>query len=217
VIAVPERPQRAVVVASAAVVASLVAFAPHAVAAWKHDVHAWDERLSVAVHDAENRDTILNRYVDVLGLALHPLVSMIGIGAVLAVAAVQARRGDRRLALAMLVALVGAFLLVPVLKWLFARPAVDPGGKDGYTFPSGHAVRSAVEALLLCAAAWGTRWRWRVACVAAVVVFLIGVGVVYHEWHWASDVLGGWALAVAWVATVWLAFRPSLTWTGARR
>jgi undecaprenyl-diphosphatase len=138
-------------------------------------------------------------------------VSVAGIAAVLAVAAVRANRGELRLGLAIVVGLVGAAMLVPVLKSFFARPPVDPGGQDGYAFPSGHAVRSGTEALVLSAVAWPTRWRWLVAGVAALVAVLVGVGVVYHEWHWASDVLGGWALAVAWLAAVWLAFRPSLT------
>lgn len=209
-IAESQRQQRSVALAAIAIVAGLVAFAPHAVDAWQHDVAAWDERLSVAIHDAENRDTVLDHF-DPLGLALHPLVSVVGIAAVLAVALVRARRGEKRLALALVVGLVGAGLLVPILKGLFARPPVDPGGDDGYAFPSGHALRSAVEALLLSAVAWPTRWRWPVAIGAALVVGLIGVGVVYHEWHWASDVLGAWALAVAWLAAVWLVFRPSLS------
>ncbi len=50
----------------------------------------------------------------------------------------------------------------------------------------------------------------------AAVVLLVGTGVVYHEWHWISDVLAGWCLAIAWLGCVWLALRPSLAAAGTR-
>lgn len=187
----------------------LALFAPHAVDAWRHDVADWDERLSVAIHDYENRDTLLNRHVDVLGLFLNPFWSVAGIVLVLAAALVVLRRGEARLAVAMVVALAGVLVLVPVLKELFDRPPVDPGG-DGNTFPSGHAARGIVEVTALTAATWPTRWRRFVAVAGIVFVLLVGVGVVYHEWHWISDVLAGWLLAIAWLGCVWLALRPRL-------
>jgi undecaprenyl-diphosphatase len=98
----------------------------------------------------------------------------------------------------------GILVFDPILKNLFARPPVEPDG-SGYTFPSGSAMRSMAAAGSLTAVAWPTRWRWPTALLGALVVALIGLAVVYHSWHWTSDVLGGWCVSVAWVASVWLA------------
>ena len=143
------------------------------------------------------------------GLVLDPAGQVLGllvfVGAVLALAL----SGYRRAALAFLLAIVGATALGVILKEAIARPPVDPSPDgDGYTFPSGHALRSMALASALVLIAWPTRWRWPVAASGAIAVALTGIGVVYHEWHWASDVVGGWCVAVAWVACVWLALRP---------
>lgn len=204
---------RPLLVAALTIALPLALFVPHAVQAWQHDVAEWDERLSVTIHDYENRDTILNRHFDVLGFFLNPFWSVAGVLLVLAAAYLVLRRGETRLAVAIVIALAGVVVLVPVLKELFARPPVDPGG-DGNTFPSGHATRALAEAVVLAAVAWPTRWRRHVVIAGAVFVLLVGIGVVYHEWHWVSDVLAGWLLAIAWLGCVWLALRPPLAGTG---
>lgn len=204
------RRSRPLLVAVLTIALPLALSLPHAVEAWQHDVAEWDERLSVAIHDYENRDTILNRHVDVLGFVLNPVWSVAGVVLVLAAAYAVWRRGGARLAAAIVLALASVLILVPVLKELFARPPVDPGG-DGHTFPSGHAARSLVEAAVLAAVAWPTRWRRRVVIAGAAFVLLVGIGVVYHEWHWVSDVLAGWLLAIVLLGCVWLALRPPLT------
>lgn len=201
--------RRPVVVAGLAILLSLAALAPHAVEAWQHDVSEWDERLSVKIHSYEGRDMILNRHVDVLGFVLNPVWTVAGVVLALAAAYVVLARGNVRLAAASVLALAGVLVLVPILKELFDRPPVDPNG-HGDAFPSGHAARSLAETGVLAAAAWPTRWRRHVIAVGAIVVLLVGVGVVYHEWHWVSDVLAGWFLATAWLGCVWLALRPQL-------
>lgn len=199
-------------VASLVILLSLAAFIPHALQAWNNDVAWWDRTFSEAVHAYENRDTVLNRF-DVLGLVLHPALQLLGVGIVFVVAIALVRKGYRRLALAFVVGVVGATVLGPILKELFARPPVDPTGNGdsssgSYSFPSGHALRSMALALALSLIAWPTKWRWPVAVGGGVAVVLIGLAVVYHEWHWASDVVGGWCVAVAWLGSVWLALRP---------
>ncbi|MFD8076869.1 phosphatase PAP2 family protein [Streptomyces sp. NPDC059718] len=92
-----------------------------------------------------------------------------------------------------------------VLMTTIARPR--PPGEDWIThasrwsFPSGHATTSAMAAGLLVAALLARRppaWRLWVAlslCWAA----LVGVSRLWLGVHWASDVVGGWLLATAWV------------------
>jgi membrane-associated phospholipid phosphatase len=189
------------------VFAPLAAFVPLAVEAHQKGVFQWDRRFSEYVHGYENKDTPLNAHVDVFGLLLHPAVQLIGFLAVVAIVVVTAVRARARLAIFAAVGVGGAVVLAPLLKEIVQRPPVDVGDA-GYSFPSGHAMRSMAAAAVLVVGTWRTPWRWQTTLVAAIVVVLVGIAVVYHEWHWASDVLGGWCVAIAWVGLSYLAFRP---------
>jgi membrane-associated phospholipid phosphatase len=106
--------------------------------------------------------------------------------------------------LAFLVGAVGGMLaLDPVLKALFQRPPVSPDG-TGYTFPSGTAMVSLAFAgavvLLLPARAP----RLLAIVTGGTLALALGVAVVYLRWHYASDVVGGWCLAVGWLSLLWL-------------
>jgi undecaprenyl-diphosphatase len=190
-----------------AVVAPLTAFIPFGVKAWEKDAFAWDVDVSQAVQAYESRQTVLNRYVDVLGLVLHPAVQGLGALLVFAVLLALVVRKRHRSALLLGLSVAGAVVGASLLKDLFKSPPVDPQG-TGYSFPSGHALRTMAAAAALTVLAWSTAWRWTTVALGAISVALVGVAVVYHEWHRASDVIAGWCLGVAWVACVWLALRP---------
>lgn len=76
------------------------------------------------------------------------------------------------------------------------------------SFPSGHAMLSAVIYLTLAAliAHFAARRRIKVfAWVAGLsLTVLVGASRVYLGVHWTTDVLAGWALGAAW-AMLWLA------------
>ena len=127
------------------------------------------------------------------------------------VAAVLAIRGRTRWPV--LAAATGvALLLVTVIpaKIIIARPG--PGttvlapGSWGY-FPSGHTstacVCYSIAVFLLIAGQPGWVRRAALAGLAAVWL-LVGVALVWCDYHWASDVLAGWALSAL---IVWLALR----------
>ncbi len=117
-----------------------------------------------------------------------------------------------RLALAWLIVLIGSGLLIDLFKDLFERPRPpfhNQFAKEmSYSFPSGHAVASAVAygMLAYCLALRWHTWRRRIVVVAVfgLLVLLIGFSRLYLGVHYLSDVLAGYALALAWLAlSIW--------------
>lgn len=139
---------------------------------------------------------------------------------ILLVLALAFRRHPRS-AIFAAVATGGSALLNVLAKHVLHRPRPDLwlsiAPETTYSFPSGHAMGSATLVAVLVCLAWNTRWRW--AVLAAGTVFAVGIGAsrVYLGVHYPSDVLAGWAAAVAWTLGVRLvAFRRGLV-TGSAR
>ena len=94
------------------------------------------------------------------------------------------------------------------------RPLALYTGVQQFSFPSDHAVMSTV---VYGFAAWlllrRARPTWQHVGVVAVggLIMLIGVSRVYLGAHWMSDVLGGLAFGVAWLALVALAYTYQCT------
>ena len=94
-------------------------------------------------------------------------------------------------------------------KIIIARPgpgaSVLTSGSWGY-FPSGHTstacVCYSIAVLLLIAGL--ARVRRAALAGLAVVWLLVGIALVWCDYHWATDVLVGWALSAL---IVWLALR----------
>lgn len=127
--------------------------------------------------------------------------------AVAVLAARQAFRQGMRPALLALVATAGIVVVTELAKLIVSRPVAEGSG-DG-SFPSGTATwtlaASAVFVLLLDS----RRARWLAAAGGALLVAVLAVVVVWEQWHYPSDVVGGWFLASGWVGAAWLAIcRP---------
>jgi undecaprenyl-diphosphatase len=145
-------------------------------------------------------------------------VTLLGSTAVLAAvigAAVVllAFRNRWKLALYLLVTCAGALVLDPVLKSLVGRlrPVVaHPIAYGvGNSFPSGHSLDSIVcygAVLLVFLPAARGRWRRAFIGLVGTLVALIGMSRVLLGVHYLSDVLGGWALGVAWLGVTTVAF-----------
>jgi membrane-associated phospholipid phosphatase len=201
----PPRSQRLMLVTALGVAVPLGLFVLLATEAWQKDVSTWDARVSRALQGYQERGVIDNR-LDVFDLILHPAVQVAGLLVVLSILVFMAARRRLWPALMIGVAVGGTLIFEPILKDLFERPPVDPGD-SGYSFPSGHAMRSSAAAAAFTVVMWPTRWRWATTLLGAFAVGLIGIAVVVKDWHWASDVLAGWCIGIAWVAAVCLAFR----------
>jgi undecaprenyl-diphosphatase len=101
---------------------------------------------------------------------------------------------------------VGGALLNALLKGLFARPrpTVVPHLTQVLTesFPSGHAMLSAIVYLtlgaLLAQLTERRRLKAYLVAVALLLTLLIGVTRVYLGVHYPTDVLGGWMAGLAW-------------------
>ncbi len=127
---------------------------------------------------------------------------------VLAVAASLGRRGDRPAAVLLVTAFGAGEGLLYGLKAFFhrARPGLRLVAEHGYSFPSGHSFTAALVYGLLAVLAW--RWAEapavRVTLVLACVALaaLVGVSRIVLGVHYATDVLGGFALAAGWLAAV---------------
>lgn len=129
----------------------------------------------------------------------------------LAVAAYLAASGRRRVALFVIAAVGGGELLSSALKAFYHRPRPDlvPHGMEVFTasFPSGHAMMSAIAyltlAILLARLDPHRRVKALVLTLGVLVTLLVGVSRVYLGVHWPSDVLAGWCVGAAWAALCW--------------
>lgn len=124
-------------------------------------------------------------------------------GAALAVGAGLAAWRDRSWvppAVALFAAAAVPALVLP-LKEVFGRGGPDGQPLDGYAgyYPSGHTLTAVVAygtAALLLSPGGRPRGRSRVAAptAAALLSLCTGVGLVLRGYHWATDVVAGWAL-----------------------
>ncbi|MFG1625481.1 phosphatase PAP2 family protein [Kribbella sp. NPDC049227] len=116
-----------------------------------------------------------------------------------------------RIPAVLLVAMIGSSVLTTGLKTLIGRSRPDVSLVLGpvthsFAFPSGHTLNSTVFFITVAALVWERirRPRNRAAILAVAVLMSIGIGLsrVYLGYHWATDVLAGWTVAVVWLAIV---------------
>lgn len=108
----------------------------------------------------------------------------------------------RRVALFVLLTVPVVIVLKWVLKLHDTRPGPFPGGGLD-EFPSGHAAGTLALALVIVLLV-PSRWRASAGVVLIGLAFAVGFGLVLGRVHYATDVLGGWLLSLAWVPLVWL-------------
>jgi membrane-associated phospholipid phosphatase len=124
-------------------------------------------------------------------------------------------RGLKRLVAFLLSTTIGGSVVNTIVKESVDRPRPtfrDPGAvtfQTGKSFPSGHSMSSTIAygALLLIFLPLIPR-RWRVAAVIGTVVLVLSIGIARLGLgvHYVSDVLGGYALGLAWLIASTAAF-----------
>jgi undecaprenyl-diphosphatase len=145
------------------------------------------------------------RDLTALGSPALLLLFVLGVGG-----ALLARRQYHAFVL-MIVATLGARLLNVFLKEVFGRPRPDPTlhltEVRSPSFPSGHAMDSAVIYLILAALLMRLvqprALKLYFLGLAALLTFLAGFSRVYLGVHYPSDVLAGWVAGLAWAVLCW--------------
>ena len=118
-------------------------------------------------------------------------------------------------ALLTFVAVAGGQVLSSLLKLGIDRPRPELVShlvtETSLSFPSGHAMLSAVTYLTLGSLAarflHGRATKIYVLSLAVLTTVLVGVSRIYLGVHWPSDVLAGWCAGFAWAMLCWLAAR----------
>ncbi|MCJ2015760.1 phosphatase PAP2 family protein [Methylobacterium sp. J-076] len=174
---------------------------------------ALDRRILLALRNpADLSDPIGPRWLE------ETMRDITGLGSVftvvfvtLAVAAYLALTERRRIATYVVGAVGSGELVSTVLKLFYHRPRPDlvPHGMEVFTasFPSGHAMMSAIAyltlAILLARVDRNRRVKAFVLVLGVGVTLLVGISRVYLGVHWPSDVMAGWCVGAAWASLCW--------------
>jgi undecaprenyl-diphosphatase len=177
----------------------------------------FDERVLLSLRKADDRAVPIGPPIvraaalDITALgSLTVLVLVVG-GA----AGFLAFQGLGRTAIFVVLASASGWGLNTVMKLFFERPRpeVVPHLSEvmSLSFPSGHAMQSAVIYLTLGALLMriADRRATKVFCMvfAMLIVALVGMSRVYLGVHYPTDVLAGWLMGFAWALTCWLVER----------
>lgn len=121
--------------------------------------------------------------------------------------AVAAFAPGKRPGMCCAVNLVLVVVINQVLKFIIQRPRPDGfrlATASGFSFPSGHSMAAMAFFGLLAWLVWKYEADRRLRCLYAtgfaLVIVMIGVSRIYLGVHYASDVLGGFCLSMAWLA-----------------
>lgn len=178
-----------------------------------------DERIMLSMRTAADiSDPVGPKWLeeavrDFTALGSTSVLSLI----VISVAIFLAMTQNGQLALTVLACTISGTALSSFAKLHFARPRPElvPHQVEVYTasFPSGHALMSAVVYLTLGVLIARTQPAFRVrAFIMGFAVFLtllVGVSRVYLGVHWPTDVLAGWCLGALWATLCWMLTRQA--------
>jgi len=189
------------------------AFVTMADAVTEQHTQRFDEQILRGLRDPDNLSRGLGpswmpeAMRDLTSLGSAPVLVLF----VLSVAGSLAVRRQYHALVLLIVATAGGELLNAALKGVFARPrpSVVPHLTEvrSLSFPSGHAMDSAVIYLTLAAllARLVTPLALKVyfLALAFFLTFVVGLSRCYLGVHYPSDVLAGWTAGLAWALLCW--------------
>ena len=194
--------------------AALLGFAALAGEVLEGDTHAFDRAVMLALRNpADPSDPIGPRWLEEVARDVTSLGgNAILLAVTLAVIGFLVLLRRRSAALLVAISVGGGTALSSLLKLGFQRPRPDlvPHAVEVYTasFPSGHAMLSAVTYLTLGALLMRVQPLWRVKlyvlALAVLTTLLVGTSRVYLGVHWPTDVLAGWCVGAGWALLCWL-------------
>ncbi len=178
------------------------------------ETSAFDKSLLLALRDPLNPDQpggpwwLARMARDITSLGSTTILTMVTVATLGFLLLLHKRAA----ALLVLVSIGGGGTLSTLLKMLFdrARPDLVPHGDQviSASFPSGHAMQSAVVYLtlgaLLAQFVEGRRTKAYLLTWAMLLTLVIGASRVYLGVHWPTDVLAGWSVGAAWAAFCWM-------------
>lgn len=178
------------------------------------ETHAFDEAILRALRSPEDLATPIGP--DWLTKAVTDITSLGGVTVLallttLSVVYLLLIR-KRVTGLFLLASVLGGWMVSNALKLGVARPRPDlvPHLVEVHdlSFPSGHAMLSAVTyltlGLLLARMQTSRAARYYFVATAVFLTLLIGMSRVYLGVHFPTDVLGGWSAGAAWACLCWL-------------
>jgi undecaprenyl-diphosphatase len=178
------------------------------------DTHALDTRILIALRDpvdpSRPRGPAWLPFVllDLTALGGSTVLGLV----VVSIAGFLVLQTRYRTALIIVITAATGEALNAVLKnaFLRPRPTVVPYLRDVVetSFPSGHAMESAIIYLTLGAMLMRVAERplTKAYCLtmAVLMTFLVGLSRVYLGVHYPTDVIGGWTFGFAWASVCWL-------------
>lgn len=219
-----ERMEFSVLLAGVIVAGGLWGFIEMAEVARDTTAHAFDTEILLAFREAgQPADPVgplwLEEAVrDVTALGSMIVLVLVTVAAIFYLLLI----GKWREALMVLVAVGGGQILSSLLKLGIDRPRPELVSHlaevQTLSFPSGHAMMSAVTYLtlgsMLASIAPGRATKIYVLGVAVLITLMVGVSRIYLGVHWPSDVLAGWCAGFAWAMLCWLVARRFLLGNG---
>lgn len=169
---------------------------------------AFDDKILLALRQSDDLsrpigpDALKTAMIDMTALGSETILTLV---AIMAIAFLLLRKRSRQ-ALLVTAAVGGGAILSGVLKATFSRsrPDVVPHlvHADSGSFPSGHAMNSAIIyltiAVLLARSYEDMRTRYFIVGLATLATLTVGFTRLYLGVHYPSDVAAGWLVGCAW-------------------
>ena len=209
-----DREELRLMIAAIVLVATTVAFFMLVGKVMEGDTQQFDEWILQSLRRADDpAQPIGPHWLKIIAEDITALGSATVLGlAVIAVVGFLVLHGMYKNAAFVLVASVGGWFLNDLLKSMFARPrpSIVPHLREVWSlsFPSGHALTSAVVYLtlgvLMMRVAERRLVKWYCISIAMAATALVGTSRVFLGVHYPTDVLGGWLIGLCWALVFWL-------------